>query len=105
MLDPLCVARRLAGVVLVRLVHVSIALAVLYPGQHIAKQLGLATLELPTEFVQDRTLHSSEPDDREDRIHAGTERHRITEGEQRRRVDEDDVEPTLELIDYGKQPF
>src|SRR5256712_8491098 len=52
-LDPLFGARRPARVVLVRLVHVAVALAVLDAGEDVAEQGGLATLKLPGEFVQD----------------------------------------------------
>src|SRR5207249_6307416 len=67
-LDPFFGARRAVRVVLVRLVHVAVALAVLDTGQDVAEQSRLAILELTTEFVQDRSLHAGESTDCKDRV-------------------------------------
>src|SRR5207302_1588527 len=83
-LDALFGAGRPARVVLVRLIHVAVALAVLDAGQDVSEQSRLAILELAGELVQDRPLHSAEANDRENRVDMGAQRHRVAERQQRR---------------------
>ena len=98
-------ARRPVLVVLVRLVHVPVALAVLHSGQDVAEQRCLAILKLPGEFVQDRALHSTKSSDRKDRVDVGAQGQRVTEREQRRRVDENYVESSRQFVEHMEQSF
>src|SRR5947208_4343369 len=104
-LNSLFVARRPARVVLVGLVHVAVALAVLNACQDVSEQSRLAILKLAGELVQDRPLHSAAASNRENSVDMGAQRHRVAARQQARRIDEDDVEPGGDLVEYLEQSW